>query len=59
MNGYVVFYNGKRHELYAASLYAAKEAAIAHFKVPPRKSHMVSGILAEVNGKSVTTTLDN
>lgn len=59
MNGYVCFYNGKRHELYAADLYAAKEAAIAHFKPPKSKTHMVSVVLAEVRGKSVTTTLDN
>ena len=45
--GYVCFYNGKRHELRAPSLYAAKQAAVRHFKTPRSKEHMVSVVLAE------------
>jgi hypothetical protein len=52
--GYVAFYQNKRHELYAESLYAAKLKAIEHFKPPKSKQHMVSVILAEKNGKEVT-----
>lgn len=52
--GYVAFYNGKRHELYAESLYAAKLKAIDHFKAPKSKQHMVSVVLAEKDGKEVT-----
>ena len=29
--GYVAFFNGKRHELHASSLYEAKQAAVKHF----------------------------
>lgn len=54
MNGYKAFYQNKTHDLYAPSLYAAKVAAIAHFK--PRKSqqHMVSVVLCELAGEQVT-----
>jgi hypothetical protein len=54
MNGYKAFYNKKTHDLYAESLYKAKLAAIAHFK--PRKSqeHMVSVVLCEKGGETVT-----
>lgn len=47
MYGYVAYFNGRRHELRASSLYEAKQRAIAHFK--PRKSqeHMVAVVLAE------------
>jgi hypothetical protein len=54
VNGYVAFFNGKRTEVYADSLYQAKQKAITHFK--PRKSqeHMVSVVLAEKDGQPVT-----
>ncbi len=45
--GYVAFFNGKRHELYAASLYEAKQAAVKHFEAPRSKEHTVSVMLAE------------
>lgn len=54
MNGYIAFYNGQRVEFHAASLYAAKLAAIAHFKAPKSKAHMVSVVLAEKDGAPVT-----
>jgi hypothetical protein len=54
VNGYVAFFNDKRTEVYADSLYQAKQKAITHFK--PRKSqeHMVSVVLAEKDGQPVT-----
>ena len=53
MNGYVCFYNGKRWECYASSMFAAKEKAVAYFKPPKSKRHMVSVVLAEKDGKQV------
>lgn len=55
MCGFICIFNGKRFETRAASLYAAKLAAIAHFK--PRKSqeHMIIVMLAErPDGSTVT-----
>lgn len=54
MNGYVAFYNKKRIELYADTLYAAKQIAVKMFKVSRAKEHMVSVVLAEENGEEVT-----
>lgn len=54
--GYVCFYNGKRIELYADSTYDAKLQAVAKFKAPKSKQHMVSVMLAEVNGNDITHT---
>lgn len=53
MNGYIFFYNNKRVELYAESLYDAKLKAVAHFKPPKSKQHMVHGALAEINDKPI------
>ena len=50
MNGYICFYNGKRWETHATSQYAAKLAAVAYFKPPKSKAHMVHAHLAEVDG---------
>lgn len=47
MYGFVCFYNSKRIEVYAPSMYAAKLKAIEQFKAPKSKSHMVSVVLAE------------
>ena len=47
MYGYVCFYNAKRIEVYATSMYAAKLQAIAQFKAPRSREHMISIILAE------------
>ena len=58
MNGYVFFYNGKRVEVTADTLYAAKVKAVAHFKPPKRAEHMVHGMLAERGGVQVTHTAD-
>ena len=54
MNGYIFFYNGQRVEVYAATLYEAKVKAVAHFKPPKSKQHMVHGALAEKNGTPVS-----
>lgn len=53
-NGYVAFYNGKRTEVHAESLYAAKLKAIEIFKPAKSKQHMVSVTLAELDGLPVT-----
>ena len=54
MNGYKAFYNGKVIELYAESLLAAKRKAVAEFKAPRKKEHMVSIVLCEKDGITVT-----
>lgn len=53
MNGYVFFYNNKRVELQADTMYAAKLQAIAHFKPPKSKQHLVHGALAEKDGEEI------
>ncbi len=58
MNGYIAFFNGKQHELYADSLLDAKEKAIEHFKPAKSKRHLVSVVLAEKNGQPVTHNPD-
>ena len=57
MNGYICFFKGKRIEITAASLYAAKLAAVAAFKAG-KAAHLVSVTLAEVAGQTVTHTAD-
>jgi hypothetical protein len=47
MYGYVAFFKGKRAEIHAASLYAAKVQALAIFKPSKRDSGLVSVTLAE------------
>jgi len=54
MYGYKAFYNGKSIELYAESLFAAKQKAVAAFKVSAKKQHMVSVVLCEKNGEVVS-----
>jgi IMP cyclohydrolase len=58
MNGYVAFYNNKRIEVHAETLYAAKQKAIVELKVPKKREHMVSVVLAEKDGEQVTHTAD-
>jgi hypothetical protein len=60
MNGYIAFYNGKRIELRADSLYRAKLDALKAFGVHPmatKKAYQVHVELAEVDGQQVTTTI--
>jgi hypothetical protein len=56
MNGYICFYNRKRIEIYAETLYEAKKKAIIEFKVKKNKEHMISIILAEKDGEEVIHT---
>lgn len=54
MFGFVCFCAGQRIEVYATSMYAAKLQAIAQFKTPKSKHHMVSVVLAALpNGSEV------
>jgi hypothetical protein len=54
MNGYVCFYNSKRIEIYAETLYEAKRKAINEFKVKRKQEYKVLVILAEKDGKEIT-----
>ena len=51
MNGYIALYRGKRHEVYADTLLAARDEAAAHFKA--RKAYEVSVTLCEIDGVDV------
>lgn len=51
--GYIAFYQGKRIELHAASLYAAKLQAVKLFDVPKSKRGLISVMLKEKNGQPV------
>lgn len=53
MNGYIAMFNGKKFEVYADSLYAAKRKAIEHFKLSKSKEHLISVHLCEIQGKEV------
>lgn len=53
--GYIALYNGKRAELYASSLYAAKVKATEYFKPAKSKRHLVSVHLAENRDGDVVT----
>ena len=56
MNGYIAFFNGKRVEVYAGSLYQAQLKAIEIFKPAKSKRHMVHAHLAEKDGVPVIHT---
>jgi hypothetical protein len=56
MNTYVCFFNAKRIEVTAESLYSAKVKAIAQFNPPKAKAHMVSVMLAERDNAPVIHT---
>ena len=56
--GYVGFFKNERHELYAKSLWDAKQKAIAFFKPKRKDEHMVSVVLAEKDGSPVTHVAD-
>jgi hypothetical protein len=55
--GYIALYGSKRHELHAESLYAAMQQALAFFKPPKSKRHLVSVHLAEIDGETVTQVI--
>ena len=56
--GFVAFYSGKQADVWADTLFQAKQLAVAFFKPPKSKTHMVSVVLAEKNGKQVTHVAD-
>lgn len=56
--GYVCFFKNERHELYAKSLWDAKQKAIAFFKPKRKDEYMVSVLLAEKDGSPVTHVAD-
>ncbi len=58
MNGYLAFYQGQQKEIYEESLYKAKLKAVAEFKAPKSKQHLVSVHLCELEGKQVVHTAD-
>lgn len=52
--GFIAFYGAERLEIYAPSLYAAKQEAVRLFKVRKKQEHLVSVTLAEKDGETVT-----
>lgn len=58
MNGYIAFYKGRRTEVHADTSYAAQGKAAAFFKVPKKKEHEVTVMLAEKDGQPVVHTPD-
>ena len=53
MNGYIAFYQGNQKEVYADSIWQAKQKAIAELGVPKKKQGLLSVVLAEVEGNQV------
>lgn len=49
---YIAFFNGKDINLEATSLYAAKQAAVAHFKPRKKLEHMVHVHLVRLAGET-------
>lgn len=47
MHGYKAFYDRKTVDVYADTQLQARDKAVAHFKVPKSKQHMVSVMLCE------------
>ncbi len=54
MNGYIAFYQGKRVEIHATGLYAAKLEAIKLLNVPKSKQGLLAVVLAETPAGPVT-----
>lgn len=54
MYGFKCFYERKTFDVYADSLLAARAKAATHFKVHPKKEHMISVVLCEKDGQTVT-----
>ena len=57
MNGYMAFFRGKQHEVWANSSLEAQEMAAAFFKA--RKSYQVSVVLCEKDGEQIVHTAVN
>ncbi|MCA6367636.1 MAG: hypothetical protein IM618_11375 [Cytophagales bacterium] len=58
MNGYKAFFNGKETDIYADSLYQAKQKSIEFFKPAKSKAYMVHVHLCELAGKQVVHVAD-
>jgi hypothetical protein len=58
MNGYVCFVEGKEHEVYADTLYAASRMA-RELYTGRKKYPSISVTLAELNGSPVTHAATN
>lgn len=54
MNGYKAFYNGKTADIYARTMFEARDKASLLFKVRPSKLHMISVVLCEKDGEIIT-----
>jgi len=50
MDGYIGLYNGTKVEVYADSIWEAKQKAVQLLNVPKKKEGLLSIMLAEVNG---------
>lgn len=57
LNGYIAMYNGQQTEIHAASSYAAQQKALAWFKPPKSRRHLVTVHLAEIDGETVTRVI--
>lgn len=55
---YICFYASKQVELKAETSYDAQLKAVAHFKPPRSKQHLVHVLLAKRDGKPITHTPD-
>lgn len=53
MNTYDAFYESRKSVVEAESLYAAKLAAVAHFKPRKSREHMVSVVLTKLGDRAV------
>jgi hypothetical protein len=51
MSGYIGIYLGSKVEVYADSIWQAKQLAIKQLSVPKKKEGLLSIVLAEVDGK--------
>lgn len=51
--GYIAIFNSKKIEIYANSLYEAKQKAIKYFRPNKRQEHNILVVLAEKDNKPV------
>lgn len=58
MNTYVAFYNDKRIDIHANTLWEAQEKAEEVFNAHGKKSWKIHIVLAEVNGQPVVHIAD-
>jgi hypothetical protein len=54
MNGYIAFYQGNQKEVFADSIWQAKQKAIAELSVPKKKQGLLSVVLAQVDNNQFT-----